>query len=395
MLTQSTPNPEIQSRPPLKGWQLGAAFGIFLLVYVIGFALGGEVRQIMVAGLQTLPFVALALLTYLGLDYGWAKILSVLTLVGLLGVTALFALGLGIIALQSNPTPTPGSGLEFVAGGPFKLLLLLAGSGVAVLLGALPLIPGVRRALSQVLPFNPESFLHTIALVAVVTLTLISFLPLIVLGEPPLLAMVERITAAGQDVTGGRGDAGMLRDLLYGLVWLIPSAILAVGYGIRRTLPEALERLGLVRPSLRQVLTGLGIAVLLVVLVQVLSLGINWLWGELGWPLTNDEAFGELLGFAMSAVGAVVVGVTAGLGEELAVRGVLQPRLGILLSNLFFTSLHAFQYNWDALLVVFLVGTVCGLVRRRTNTTTAAIVHGTYNFLLIMLSVLTIPGLSQ
>ncbi|MCX7861282.1 MAG: hypothetical protein N2385_14415 [Chloroflexus sp.] len=41
----------------------------------------------------------------------------------------------------------------------------------------------------------------------------------------------------------------------------------------------------------------------------------------------------------------MVIGVTAGLGEELGVRGVLQPRLGIWLSNLFFTSLHAFQYN--------------------------------------------------
>jgi len=81
-----------------------------------------------------------------------------------------------------------------------------------------------------------------------------------------------------------------------------------------------------------------------------------------------------------------VIGITAGLGEELAVRGALQPRLGILLSNLFFTSLHALQYNWDSLLVVFVVGLICGLVRKRTNTSTSAIVHGVYNFTLIMLS---------
>jgi membrane protease YdiL (CAAX protease family) len=116
-------------------------------------------------------------------------------------------------------------------------------------------------------------------------------------------------------------------------------------------------------------------------------MGTNWLWGVMGWPLTDETAFGELLSFAISPIGAVVIGVTAGLGEELAVRGALQPRLGILVSNLFFTSLHALQYNWDALLVVFLVGMVCGLVRKRTNTTTSAIVHGVYNFTLIMISV--------
>ncbi|MEM9569045.1 MAG: CPBP family intramembrane glutamic endopeptidase, partial [Cyanobacteria bacterium P01_E01_bin.34] len=83
-----------------------------------------------------------------------------------------------------------------------------------------------------------------------------------------------------------------------------------------------------------------------------------------------------------------VIGFSAGLGEELAFRGVLQPRLGLWLSNLFFTSVHAFQYNWDALIVIFVVGAVCGIVRQRINTTTCAIVHGVYNFLLIMLVVL-------
>jgi len=33
------------------------------------------------------------------------------------------------------------------------------------------------------------------------------------------------------------------------------------------------------------------------------------------------------------------------------------------------------------------VGMVCGVVRKRSNTSTAAIVHGVYNFTLIMLAV--------
>jgi membrane protease YdiL (CAAX protease family) len=110
--------------------------------------------------------------------------------------------------------------------------------------------------------------------------------------------------------------------------------------------------------------------------------------------VTNEELVRRLLGGALSPVGAVVLGVSAGLGEELAVRGVLQPRLGLLPSNLLFTSFHAFQYHFDSLLIVFIVGMVLGLVRRRTNTATSAIVHGVYNFVLVILLVAGVPGFS-
>jgi membrane protease YdiL (CAAX protease family) len=86
-------------------------------------------------------------------------------------------------------------------------------------------------------------------------------------------------------------------------------------------------------------------------------------------------------------VGAVVIGLTAGLGEELGVRGVLQPRLGILMSNLFFTAMHGFQYQLEALISVFLLGLAFGVLRLRTNTTTSAIAHGTFDAIQIMLAV--------
>ncbi len=100
------------------------------------------------------------------------------------------------------------------------------------------------------------------------------------------------------------------------------------------------------------------------------------------------------MAYSLTPLGAVVIGVTAGLGEEVAVRGVLQPRLGLVLSNLFFTALHALQYNFDGLLSVFLAGLVLGWVRRHTNTAVSAVVHGFYDFLLIMLTVLSAPGFS-
>jgi hypothetical protein len=54
------------------------------------------------------------------------------------------------------------------------------------------------------------------------------------------------------------------------------------------------------------------------------------------------------------------------------------------MSNLLFTSLHGFQYHWDALLSVFLAGLLLGMIRARSNTTTSAIVHGSYDFLLLL-----------
>ena len=102
------------------------------------------------------------------------------------------------------------------------------------------------------------------------------------------------------------------------------------------------------------------------------------------WPQTDMEAFEALMAPYLSPLGAIILYVAAGLGEELVVLGVLQPRLGIWLSNAPFTSLHALQYNWDALLVVFGLGMVCGVVRKKANTTTSAIVHGMYNALVLI-----------
>ena len=92
---------------------------------------------------------------------------------------------------------------------------------------------------------------------------------------------------------------------------------------------------------------------------------------DMGWPTTDAAAFKKLLTNLVTPLGAVLIGVTAGVGEEMAVRGLLQPRIGLIASNLVFTSLHAFQYGPDALLSVFLIGLILGIVRARSNTTTS------------------------
>jgi membrane protease YdiL (CAAX protease family) len=209
-----------------------------------------------------------------------------------------------------------------------------------------------------------------------------------VLGRPPVLDLAGQLTG-----NGAPSNDVLLRDQAYGLLWLIPAGLVAAGWGFGRDCRAAFERLGLVRPNRRQVLGGLGVAVACAGASLLLDGALAWFWGAMGWPRTDSKQLETLFAFATSPTGALVAGVTAGLGEELVMRGLLQPRLGLVLTNLCFTAMHAPQYNWDALLSVFVIGLVFGLVRRRTNTTTGALVHGTFDFLLFLAAALGISAI--
>jgi membrane protease YdiL (CAAX protease family) len=376
----------------LRQWWPGYVLAGLLLVFgaVGGMLMGGPLRQFMLSGIQTLPFALLALLAYLGVDNQLARVFAFLWL-GLLligiGLTAMvFVLGMLMVRVNA-PEASPGLALPPGGGA------LLGGIALWTLLGfivaGLALVPAVRRYVARVLPLDPASAVHATALSIVSGATVIALGQLITLGGvPPLLEMVQD----NPDLAGSTSDLDQLLFIAYGFVWTFPCALVAVGFPVVRTLGAAFRRLGLMRPTSGQVLAAILIAVLMVAGAWLLDAGIGWLWNTMGWPRTDSEAFEQLLGAAISPIGAVLIGITAGLGEEMVVRGALQPRLGLLLSNVFFTSLHAFQYGFDALLSVFIIGLVLGIVRARTNTTTSSIVHGLYDFILVMISALALFG---
>src|SRR5581483_6221435 len=198
-----------------------------------------------------------------------------------------------------------------------QLLLIFLGIGLGVLAGWLTFIPAVRRRLARGLPIDPRSFVHACALVVVVAATWVNLVPLVVLGAPPILTAIAK-----------QGTANLpsdLRDQLYWLFWLVPAAVLAVGFPIARDLRAALARLGLVRPSFRQALFAAALAIGLVVVMSLFDEVVSRLWQALGWPETSGDLVEKLFASALSPAGALVLGVTAGFGEELGVRGVLQP----------------------------------------------------------------------
>jgi membrane protease YdiL (CAAX protease family) len=371
-------------------WAFLVVGGLFYVALLVS---GGEARRFAQSGLESLPFLLLALFAYPGERREEMRLVTLLYWLVLVGLTAAMTLALTFVAVvdPSAFPPPPGEQLNlsrvFLPGGLVRLGIAALATLGAVVIGGLGFAPPLRQAMSHGRPFEPNSFVHAVALATVLAMVGILFVPLLVLGEPPLLALMRHfVDVADDDVFKGLADPSNLRDQIYATAWLVPAAIMAVGYPLYRTLPEALQRIGLVLPSVGQVLFGLLAAVIMVVVMTFFDFAVGWIWQQLGWPTTDAKQFEQLMKFAISPTGAVVIGVTAGLGEEVFARGVLQPRLGIVLANLFFTALHALQYNWDGLLSVFVIGLILGTIRKKTNTSTSAIMHGTYDCVLVLLT---------
>jgi hypothetical protein len=378
-LLTSAPMPAAVALPPtLRLRPIGiGALGLTLVV-ALGLAVGGEALGFIASGVPAIALAGMAVLARLGVERRWARVTTLV-----LGGATMVAIGLILFSLSAATlVPSDPTGqLTLAPGAPVKLLLLVVGLTGGGLIGLVGLVPPWRRALARLLPLDPTSFPAGVAAAGVLAMTVMGAIPLLVLAGPPLLAMMAAMP-------GLETDAGaMLRQLVYGLLWLVPAAAIAAGWGLGRDRGAVLARLGLVRPTRGQVIGGLVVAVGLTVASRLISLGVAEVWTTMGWARTDGALVAQLFGFALSPIGALVVGVTAGLGEELLVRGLLQPRVGLLLGNLCFTSMHALQYNWDALVLIFVMGTVFGLVRRRTNTTTSALVHGTVDALLVLYAI--------
>jgi hypothetical protein len=370
---------------------IAAAATAYLALWIVGdlFGIGGELRLFAASGLESLPFLPLCVLAYSANRAEWARVITCgywFVLVGGIALVVWLATletlpsAAGIRSLRSGGGLLNNPSL-FRSGSLLIAPLSLYGVGAGVLIGMAGFHPAVRRVAAKVLPIDPNSFVGATALATVLGLTVVAFVPLLVLKEPPLLLL----SSVTEEIKNGDATEGAeLRSTVYEFLWLVPSTIVAVGFPLRRSFPEALHRLGFVAPKVWQV----ALAVILVpVVIGTMSVVDHWteyIWTRFDWPTTDAKKFDEMMRFAINPWGAVIVGITAGVGEELAVRGVLQPRLGILLSNLFFTSLHALQYNWDGLLSVFLIGLALGVVRKYTNTTTSAVLHGGYDFVLVM-----------
>ena len=252
-------------------------------------------------------------------------------------------------------------------------------AGCAVLVLSLAcFVPAVRRFLARVLPMQSDNFVHAISIawtVQVIGWIVLSFVPF---NRPLLYAMLE---ADMESLASS--ETATLVSLCSTLVWSIPTALLAIGFPLTRNLGCALARLGLGSVRWRGIGIGVLIGIGLAVFITVAEQWIVSLVAQTGLPMTEAELFEELASLPTSLIGAVLLGLSAGISEELLVRGVLQPRLGIVLANLVFAMAHGLQYGADGLIVVFLLGLLFGVLRMRLGLAPAIMAHAVYDIVLV------------
>jgi membrane protease YdiL (CAAX protease family) len=297
---------------------------------------------------------------------------------GLLGLlyAALILVGLLLFVLgdPSMPLAPQLAYLFYDLGiGPDEAQAALTNMGLGLwlpaLIGIFLLLRPIRRILARIVPIDPLRTVHAVAL-SYVALIAINLLLTLAWGVGNLATLME---ASPQDSHYGLILSIWAQESL----WAV-TALLGVGWLSRRSLAQALRRLGVVRPSLRQV--GLGLAVGLV-LVPVILL-VDQLAGRAG--LSSGEDVGRLTDVVIgplfrSLTGVLTVGLAAALGEETVFRGALQPRFGLPLTALLFALLHSNYGLSLSTVVVLFIGLVLGLLRRRANATTSMVAHAIYN----------------
>jgi hypothetical protein len=302
----------------------------------------------------------------------WGPLL-IATATALLG-----ALGLAYWAHRAQVDRSARVGLYLLFGIP-ALLLILAGLAVlsrgdrvlgplVLLIGiglGLPLLRPVRAALARVTPLDPDSAIDMTGLCVVLGLLGLfvgnSLAPMA--GAPPDETLIPSV--------------GIL-ELLVQAAFFVAVAYIAVGLPYWRDLRAATERLGIVAPDARTI--GIAVAAMFAafLVAGLAGLASQQFDPELSQAL--DDVVDQMTAQVQNPLGAVVLGASAGIGEEAIFRGALQPRFGILIPSLLFAMLHGPQYGFNvALLGLLGVSIILGLERKYVNTTAAMITHALFN----------------
>lgn len=265
---------------------------------------------------------------------------------------------------------------QFSANGPLALLDWTAAGWSLVgmgLWGTAVSVRPLRRWLGRLLPLQAESPVHTLALVLtgyLVGNTLFS------------------LTQGGLEELAATAVSASIFDILVIQSIFALLALLGVGLYTRRSLSDVAGRLGLERPTARQLAAGVG-WILALVVMQTIG-GAVWSLLDSSQAELVENLTSELLGDIDTLVEWLLLAGATGTGEELLFRGALQPALGLGFTSLIFAFAHVQYGITPVTFVVFLIGIVLGVIRQRYNTTVAIFVHAGYNFVLGMMSLLAL-----
>jgi len=242
-----------------------------------------------------------------------------------------------------------------------------AGVMVSAVVAAVLAFDPVRRYVAGILHMDPENPVHALALV----------MSVIVLGTQ--ISQLVFIDVLALDQSGPPLGIG---DLFAQELPFLIIAVTGVGIFMRRTFADAVLRLGVVRPAWWQVTLALAAGGLFVAFSGgIANLGQAWTPDVAHRiDVTTQHVFGGLANPGNPA-GIVALALLPAICEEILFRGALQPRLGLMVTALLFTSVHTqYSISFDTL-TVFVLALGLGLIRKYTNTTTSAITHATFNLI--------------
>ncbi len=278
----------------------------------------------------------------------------------------IFLLGLALLFMSPQQLSQTEVGASFTALRPAGIILLLA-----AIWGLLVTLPEVRRLVARIIPIDPTAPVHALALVLAGYLVANSIMTL-TQGGLELLAQTRSAASIFEVLASG---------LLYGALGLA-----GVGFLVRRRGWKLLDRLGLQWPTARQLLQSVRwVAILLLLqwIAAAIMLFTNPQQAEI-----LDEVNTLLLEDMDTPVDWFLLSISAAVGEELLFRGALQPVFGLWATSLLFAISHI-QYGFTvATVLVFVIGLLLGIVRRRHGTSIAIAVHFLYNFVLGLLTLL-------
>jgi membrane protease YdiL (CAAX protease family) len=253
--------------------------------------------------------------------------------------------------------------------------------------GLILLLKPVRRFCTRFTSLDAEHPVHAVAL-SMTMLPIISLAMALGIGLGNLSVQI-----AEQSQATGTPAVPLIAVWTQAAMFLL-MALIGVGWLSRRSFGAALARLGIVRPTLREVLIGIGLAAALVPIVMLFEAGMSAV--GLGVDQDVESLMNELVGpLLQSPWGVLSIGLAAAIGEEPIFRGALQPRFGLVFSAVLFALVHS-QYGISlATLVVLGLGLVLGWERKRYNTTTTIITHALYNSLLAGVALVAAQVLGQ
>ncbi|MDQ3043816.1 MAG: CPBP family intramembrane metalloprotease [Chloroflexota bacterium] len=292
-----------------------------------------------------------------------------LTAITLIGVFY----GLSYWAYRARTDRSARVGLYILFGFP-AILLLVAGIAAAfhyvdlatIVLAfgfafGIALLKPVRQIFARFTPIDPDSPVDMTGLCVAFGLVALSL----------------------SSVSGGGGDVTSVSifGLIANVITFVAVAYAAVGWWYVRSGREASARLGLVAPTRRTFPISVGflflcfaVAITGGLLAQVLQPGVTEDANSVARDIASD---------VQNPLGAIILGLSAGIGEELLFRGALQPRFGIVLTAGIFAVIHA-QYGFNLVILgLFGIGIVLGLERKYFGTIAAILTHAMFNALVV------------